>query len=306
MKRIKFIINPSSGRQSMEKKVDSLTKLLLDDGYILGKYFTEKKDDAMEETIKSCGEDWDLIIACGGDGTVNEVIEGIMKSNNKLPISVLPSGTVNDFAGYLRIPKNINEYFQMIKDEKIIDIDIGKLNNVYFANVAAGGILASIGHQADIDDKAIFGRLAYYVEGLKEITQDGFNPKPFNAKMISEEYSSEEEILLFVISNTASIGGFKRLAPDADVLDGLLDVLIILKSPITELANMFFKVLTGEHIKHPNVKYFKTKSITIDTDSNIDIDMDGEYGGKLPAIFQAIPKALKILVKEDFHESRRQ
>lgn len=305
MKRIKFIINPSSGRQSMERKIDSLIKLLLDDGYILGKYFTEKKYDAMKETIKSCQEDWDLIVACGGDGTVNEVIDGIMKSNNKLPISILPSGTVNDFAGYLRIPKNINEYLQMIKGQKIVDIDIGKLNNVYFANVAAGGILASIGYQADIDDKALFGRLAYYFEGLREITQDGFYPKPFKAKIISEEYSSEEEILLFVVSNSASIGGFKKLAPEADVLDGLLDVLIIMKSPITELANIFFNVLTGEHIRHPNVKYFKTKSITIDTDSDIDIDMDGEYGGKLPATFQAIPRALKILVKEDFYDLRR-
>lgn len=301
MKKIKFIINPSSGRQIMEKRVDALSKLLLDDGYILGRYFTKKQHDATEETIKSCNEDWDLIIACGGDGTVNEVIEGIMKSKRKVPISILPSGTVNDFASYLRIPKNITDYFEMIRDNKIIDIDVGKLNNEYFANVAAGGILANIGFQADVEYKAIFGRLAYYFEGVKEITQDGFNPKPFRVRIISDEYSSEEEVLLFIISNSSSIGGFKKLAPEADVLDGLLDVIIIRKSAITDLANIFFNVLTGEHIKHPNVKYFKTKSITIDSDSDVDIDMDGEYGGKLPATFQAIPRALKILIKEDLN-----
>lgn len=302
MKKIKFIINPSSGRQSMEKKIDSLSMLLLDEGYILARYFTEKQHDATKETIRTCNGDWDLIIACGGDGTVNEVIEGIMKSENKLPISILPSGTVNDFASYLRIPKNTNDYFDMIKDEKIANIDVGKLNDEYFANVAAGGILTSIGYQADIDSKSMFGRLAYYFEGLKEITQDGFNPKPFKAKIISEEYSSEEEILLFIVSNSTSIGGFKKLAPDANVLDGLLDVLLIMKAPITDLANIFFNVLSGEHIRHPNVKYFKTKSITIDTDSEVDIDMDGEYGGKLPAKFQAIPKAVKILIKENLNE----
>lgn len=301
MKRIKFIINPSSGRQSMEKKIDSLSKMLLDDGYILGKFFTKKKHDALNETIKSSNGDWDLIIACGGDGTVNEVIEGIMKSENKVPISIMPSGTVNDFASYLRIPKNTTDYFKMIKTGKFLNIDIGKINNEYFANVAAGGILTSVGYQADAEYKAIFGRLAYYFEGLKEITQDGFNPKPFKVRIISDEYNSEDEILLFIVSNSTSIGGFKKLAPEADVLDGLLDVIIIKKSPITELANIFFNVLTGEHIRHPNVKYFKTKSITIDSDSDIDIDMDGEYGGKLPATFQAIPNAIKILVKEDLN-----
>lgn len=302
MKRIKFIINPSSGRQTAERRIDSLVKLLLDDGYIVGKYFTKKKHDATEETIKTCKEDWDLIIACGGDGTINEVIEGIMKSERKLPISILPSGTVNDFASFLRIPKSINGYFQMIKNNRIIDIDIGKINNQYFANVAAGGILAGVGYQADVEYKAIFGRMAYYFEGLKEITQEGFNPKPFKVKITSEEYSAEEEILLFLISNSSSIGGFKKLAPEADVGDGLLDVIIIRKSEITDLANIFFNVLTGEHIRHPNVKYFKTKSILIDSDAEISVDMDGEYGGKLPATFQAIPKAIKILVKEDLNE----
>lgn len=301
MKRIKFIINPSSGRQSMEKKIDALSKLLLDDGYILGKYFTKGKHDATNETIRSCNEDWDLIIACGGDGTVNEVIEGIMKSPKKVPISILPSGTVNDFASFLRIPKSVSDYFQMIKNSIFLDIDVGKLNDEYFANVAAGGILTSIGYQAEAEYKAVFGRLAYYFEGLREITQEGFNPKPFKVKINSEEYSSEEEILLFIVSNSSSIGGFKKLAPEADVLDGLLDVIIIKKSPITELANIFFNVLTGEHIRHPNVKYFKTKSISIYTEEDIDIDMDGEYAGKLPATFKAVPRAIKILVKEDLN-----
>lgn len=301
MEKIKFIINPSSGRQSMEKKIDLLSKLLLDDGYILGRYFTKKKHDATKETIKISKGDWDLIVACGGDGTVNEVIEGIMKSERKIPISILPSGTVNDFASYLGIPKNSHDYFQMIKNENVMSVDVGKLNNEYFANVAAGGILANIGHQVDIESKTMFGRLAYYFEGVREITQDGFNPKPFRVRIASDEYTNEEEILLFIVSNSSSIGGFKKLVPEANINDGLLDVMIIRKSAITDLANIFFNILSGEHINHPNIKYFKTKSIAIDSDSDIDVDMDGEYGGKLPATFQAVPKAIKILVEEDIN-----
>ena len=115
MKKTKIIFNPSSGRQATERKLDRLSKLLLDDGYLVSKFITQKKDDAMLETIKTCNEDWDLIIVSGGDGTVNEVAKGIANSNKKVPIAILSSGTVNDFANFMKIPKNINEFYEMIK-----------------------------------------------------------------------------------------------------------------------------------------------------------------------------------------------
>jgi diacylglycerol kinase (ATP) len=294
MKKIKLIINPSSGRQAAERKIDNLCKLLLDDGYIVAKYFTEKKYDAMYEAIKTCKGDFDLIIACGGDGTVNEVVKGIMNSDRRIPLAILASGTVNDFANYLNIPKNINGFFEMIKRENILEIDLGKVNDEYFINVAAGGLLTGVGYQVQTETKALLGRLAYYFEGIKELTL--LNLEPLQVKIISEEYTNEEEILLFLISNSSSIGGFKKMAPEADMLDGLLDVVIIKKSAVSDLANIFFNVLTGEHINHPNVIYYKTKSIEINSDDDVPIDIDGEYGGKLSAKFQVIPKALKIII----------
>ena len=296
MKKVKFIINPSSGRQTMEKKIDTLCKLLLDDGFIVSKFFTEKKYDAMLEAKKTCEGDYDLIIACGGDGTVNEVVKGIMKSNRKIPLAILASGTVNDFASYLNIPKNINEFFLMIKNGNTINIDIGKVNDDdYFVNVAAGGLLTNVGYQVQPDIKAILGRMAYYFEGIRELTLQ--NLDPIKVKIVSEEYCNEEEILLFLISNSSSIGGFKKLAPEADVLDGLLDVVIIKKSAVSDLANIFINVLTGDHINHPNVIYYKTKAVYLDTfNDDVSIDIDGEYGGKLPAKFQVIPRGIEILI----------
>lgn len=101
---------------------------------------------------------------------------------------------------------------------------------------------------------------------------------------------------MFLISNSSSIGGFKKLAPDADVLDGLIDVLIIRDSDVAELANIFFNVLRGDHINHSNVVYFKTESITITTNKDVPIDIDGEYGGKLPATFEVVPKGMKLII----------
>ncbi len=294
MKKVKIIYNPSSGRQSMERRVDRLCKLLLDDGYLLSKFITEKKDDAMIETMKACNEDWDIIVASGGDGTVNEVAKGIANSERKVPVAILSSGTVNDFANYMKIPKNIMDFYDMIKNENTIDVDLGKVNDEYFVNVAAGGILSNVGYQVLPETKMVLGRMAYYLEGLKEITLQNF--EPIKLSIESEEYSRNEEVLLFLVSNSSSIGGFKKLAPKADVMDGLLDVVIIKKSGVQDLASIFINIFSGEHINHPNVLYFKSKNVKLDTKEKVSIDIDGEYGGKLPATFEIVPKAFRIIV----------
>ncbi len=294
MKRVKIIVNPSSGRQNVESRIDLLAKLLLDDGYIVGKFFTQEKDDAFHETIKTCKGDWDMIVACGGDGTVNEVAAGIANSERKIPVAVLSSGTVNDFATYMKIPTKIVDFFDMIKRENIIDIDLGKINDKYFVNVAAGGLLTSVGYQVPAEAKAVLGRMAYYFVGLRELIVEGI--EPIRVRFESEEYSKEEDILMFLISNSASIGGFTKIAPDAEVVDNLLDVIIIKDSDIVEIANIFFNLLRGEHINHPNVSYFKTKSIRVESKEDLLMDIDGEYGGKLPATFQVVPKGMKIFI----------
>lgn len=294
MRKIKIIFNPSSGRQTAERRLDRLSKLLLDDGYILGKFITEKKNDAMEETIRTCNGDWDMIIVSGGDGTVNEVAKGIVKSSRKIPVAILSSGTVNDFANYMKIPRDINDFYEMIKKEEVVEVDLGQVNDEYFVNVAAGGLLSSVGYQVPVETKAVLGRMAYYVEGLRELTQS--NMEGFSIEIESEEYTAKEDILLFLISNSSSIGGFKKLAPEADVQDGYLDIVMIRKSDVPDLASIFINIFSGEHINHPNVIYFKTKDIKLNCHSNIPIDIDGEYGGELPANFRVLPKAFKILV----------
>lgn len=294
MKKIKIIFNPSSGRQTAERRLDRLCKLLLDDGYILGKFMTGKKNDAMLETIKTCQEDWDMIIVSGGDGTVNEVAKGIVRSKRKVPVAILSSGTVNDFANHMKIPKDINAFYDMIKREEVVEVDLGRANDEYFVNVAAGGILSNVAYQVPIETKAVLGRMAYYLEGLREITQTSI--EPFKINIESEEFNVEEDVLLFLISNSSSIGGFKNLAPKADVLDGYLDIVIIKKSGVQDLASIFINVFSGEHINHPNVMYFKSKQIKLSSSENIAIDIDGEYGGDLPTTFEIVPKAFKILV----------
>lgn len=295
MKRIRIIYNPSSGRQIIQRRIDIICKILLDKGYIIGKFKTQKKYDALYETAKCCKEDWDIIIVSGGDGTINEVATGIMIGGRKIPVAILAAGTVNDFATFMNLPRNAYEFCNMIVSENTADVDLGKLNDKYFVNVAAGGLLTNIAHQASSELKTVLGRMAYYIEGLKEIPKQGFNP--IKVRFESKQYSKAEEILLFLISNSSSIGGFKKLAPAAEVQDGYLDCIIIKKSEIQDIISIFLNILRGVHVNHPNVEYFKTKEIKIESDSDVNIDIDGEYAGKLPAQFEVMPKSFKIFVK---------
>lgn len=292
MKKIKVIYNPSSGRQVIQRRIDSIVLNLLDKGYIVGKFITKKKDDALYETIKCCNEDWDGIIVCGGDGTVNEVASGIVLGNRKIPVAILPSGTVNDFASFLKLPTNPSEFTNMIERWETIDVDLGKVNDKYFVNVAAGGLLANVAHQVSSESKTVLGRMAYYIEGIKEIPKVGF--KPIKVKVMSENYTSEDDILLFLISNSSSIGGFKKIAPNAEIQDGYLDCVLIKKADIQSLITIFINILRGEHVNHSKVEYFKTDKIFIETDEELHVDIDGEYAGTLPAVFEVLPKSFKI------------
>lgn len=293
MEKVKIIENPSSGRQSVDRRLDKIIKMLIDDGYTVNKFQTRKKDDAMKETIKACGEDWDRIIVSGGDGTVNEVAKGIVYGGRKIPVAILSSGTVNDFANYLKIPKSSLEFYEMFKNGKILDVDLGRIDDNFFVNVAAGGLLSTVGYKVQPEAKLVLGRAAYYIEGLREITTQGL--EPVHLKVESEEFSGEEDALLFLISNTTSIGGFKKIAPSADVTDGFLDVIIIKKSALPDMANIFINIFSGEHINHPNVIYFKTRSIALSSKDEIHIDIDGEYGGKLPAKFEILNNAFRVV-----------
>lgn len=295
MKRIKIIYNPSSGRQIIQRRIDSIYKIFMDNGYIIDKFATKKRFDAMNEAIKCCEEDWDALIACGGDGTVNEIASGVIKGGRKIPVGILASGTVNDFANYMGLPRTPKEFCDMIMNGKTMDVDTGKYGDRYFVNVAAGGVITNVAHQVSSELKTALGRVAYYIEGIRDIPRHMF--KPFKASIYSEEYKGEEEVLLFLICNSSSIGGFRNLAKGADVQDGYLDCIIIKKSEIQDIVLILINLLRGELANHPNVTYFKTKKVSIRADKEVHVDLDGEYGGTLISSFEVLPNSFKIFIK---------
>ncbi len=300
--RAKIIINPSSGKQIVQKSLAEIISTLVLDNTITSTnvFYTQKKDDAFEETKKIEKGKFDLVIAVGGDGTLNEVVNGVIASTSEVPIAIIPAGTVNDFSNFLGIPKEINSFCQMIRDYNIINVDAGKAGDKYFINVAAAGLLTDIAYKVSVDAKTVMGKLAYYAQGVIDFPQQIF--KSIDIVVDSEEQKFEQkDALMFIVTNTPSVGGFKKLAPKAKIDDSKLDVFIIHRPELGKALTLFVQLLKGEHINNTDVTYFQTEKLNINCKNinNFCVDIDGEQGCNLPVTIEAVPKAVKFLVPKD-------
>ncbi len=296
---VKIINNPSSGRTTLQKSLANIVGKLVLEGLIrcVDKFDTKGKDDAFKEIMTLENGQYDLILVVGGDGTLNEVVNGVMKKGINTPISIIPAGTVNDFANYLSMPTEINGIYNMFKNNKIVEIDVCKVNKCFFINVAATGLLTDIPLKASVSSKTVFGKFAYYAEGIKEIPKQLFKSIKLEFEIDGKIY--KEDVFLFVVLNTSSAGGFRKMAPYAGLNDGKFDVIIFKRSDIFDMATSFFKLIRGEHIEYHHVNYFQTDNLIVrglNENENINIDIDGENGGPLPAKFEIISPGIKFLV----------
>lgn len=296
-----FIINPSSGKQNIDSMLREIMATLILDQICshVDVFYTKDKDDAKNRAAELKPGDYDFIVSVGGDGTLNEVTNGLILSESNIPMAIISAGTVNDFATYMKLPQTADGFCQMIKDFQTKKVDVGRVNNEYFINVLAAGMLTDIAYKVPKDKKAVLGKMAYYLEGVKEF------PKQLSQNMTltfnSKEYSGTEDIMLFLVANSKSVGGFADAAPLASVSDGYLDVMIIKKMALlTEAPDLIFKLFQGEHPKHPSIEYFQTKELSVlptEQTAGIAIDYDGEILEEgLPVDISIVPEALNLII----------
>jgi YegS/Rv2252/BmrU family lipid kinase len=177
----------------------------------------------------------------------------------------------------------------VIINNNISEFDLGKINDRYFVNVAAGGLLTDVSQKIDTNLKSTLGKMAYYIKGIEQIPN-------FRAIPISINHDGEtlrEMIYLFVILNGSSAGGFK-LAPDSTAKDGMLDFVAIKACNIVELLNLFISILKGEHLENNNIIYLKGKKFIIQCDENVETDIDGEAGPRFPMFVSVSSKKLMV------------
>lgn len=294
MEKVRIICNPNAGRQIVQKNLPKLVKFLQNEGKIVDLDYTEGQFQAENLALESCNNGYDLIITVGGDGTVHEVVNGMMKSSTKPKLAIYPAGTVNDFGNYLKIPKNIMDFGWMIKTNKTMKVDVGVSGERYFLNVAAAGLLPEVAHKVSSEAKTVLGKFAYYIQGVKEFPKMIF--KPVHLRLCLDQHEEEKEVLFFILANSPSVGGFKYVAPQAKIDDGYLDLLIVEHSQLKDVAGIFLKAITGNHATHPGLKYLQVKEFSVHSDVKIDLDLDGELGGHLPMNFRVEKQALEVLI----------
>ena len=297
MKRCLFIINPSSGQRTIQNSLDKLIGQLALKQLVnhVDVFFTQKKDDAYYQALNVNQNDYDFLVVVGGDGTINEVVSGMVTSHKTIPLCILAAGTVNDFANYLNLPSQVDKVCDLIKQFKTLCCDVGKINNRYFMNVAAGGMFSDVSFTVSKADKKRLGPLAYYINGIINL------PSQLNTNIdltitIDNQDPIEIEAKMFMVSNTNRVGGFDRIIPYADVQDGLLDLIVIKKCSVTDLMALSKDYLLKKHADSPFIYYTQAKKIAISTNQPLAIDIDGEEGSQLPVTIEVASKAINILI----------
>lgn len=296
MKKCLFIINPSSGTKTIQKKLDKMIgqMILKQTIHLVDVFYTQKKNDAYYRCIEITDSDYDFIVSVGGDGTVNEIINGIVEKGLKIPLAILPGGTVNDFANHLRLALNPKDFMKMIEDMNIISVDVGNVNGHYFANVLAGGMFSDISFQVSKGEKEILGPLAYYLSGIRQLPSQLSTHLHLKIKTENEEF--EEDARLFMVTNTSQVGGFKDIAPHANIQDGQMDLLIIKKCSTPELISILRDYTFSTHTNSKFTRYLQAKDIYIECDKDIIYDIDGEEGTTLPIHITVEELALNLIV----------
>lgn len=294
-KRYMVIYNPSSGREMAANKIFQAAKIAVEKKDLeITFYATKKKGDATLKAMDACSEEYDMIIACGGDGTVHEVVDGIMQSEKRTKLAILPAGTVNDFAQQLGLPNESYDFADMLLNERFEQVDVGRIDGTYFVNVVCGGAFSDIAHSVNTDSKTFFGKYAYYFQAAVDIP--GQLDKSYKIKYTIDGKVSVIDTFLFIVSNTSGAGGFKYLSPNAKYDDGLLDIVVFEKSSPADLIQIFAKVFNGNHITHPKVHYIQAKDLIIECEEELELDVDGELWGKAPIELKSIYNGLEILV----------
>lgn len=290
MKKVKLIYNPFSGENIILSKLDSIINIHQEAGYTIVPYRISKNcsiDDAFLD-IKEGG--YQYILVAGGDGTVDSVVNTMARLGISLPIAILPVGTANDFSKFLGIPTDVEQACKQIVNSQVTTVDLGKINDKYFVNVASTGFFTDVSQKTDNNLKNSIGKLAYYLKGLEELP----NFRPLKVKVESKEVSFEGNMYLMLVFNGKTAGNF-NLATKASVEDGKLDVIIFKATKFYEVIPLLIKVFRGEHLDSENVIYFETEELFVECNEEIVTDIDGEKGPDFPLNIKCIKGGLKIL-----------
>ncbi|MFB4168113.1 YegS/Rv2252/BmrU family lipid kinase [Virgibacillus sp. JSM 102003] len=286
-----FLYNGHAGSDNMEQKLSQTIPVISK----AIKKLTVIQTETIEEAKDSCAEfadKVDIIVILGGDGTLFECINSLAPLKRRPIIAILPGGTCNDFSRILNIPQNLYQAAEAIVSGEVINIDIGKTADNYFVNFWGIGLVSETSLNIDEERKKNFGVLSYFMSTLKTVNQ----AEPFTYKIIADDEVYEGESVMILVLNGKFIGTREFPIPTINVNDGKFDVLVIKNSTLAtlrELLSMNKPNINTEQLTE--LRYFQASTLTIRTNQQKAIDMDGEIHGVTPADIEVLPSHIQMI-----------
>lgn len=298
MKRMLFIYNPNAGKGLLKAKLSDVLDIMVKAGYELVVYPTQSYKDAYRKVVHM-DHDYDIVVCSGGDGTLDEVVTGMMKRDkeDRIPIGYIPTGTTNDFANSLHISRDIMEAADIAVHGKPFACDVGRFNKDIFVYVAAFGLFTDVPYQTDQKLKNALGHAAYVLEGVKRLS----NVPSYHIKITADDKEIEDDFMIGMITNSKSVAGFRSImGKDVKFDDGEFEVMLI-KKPKTLIGLQ--EIITALLIESFDTKHmytFKAKEITLESNEEIPWTLDGEYGGQHEEVHIINKKqALEIMIERE-------
>lgn len=292
--KLLFIFNQHSGKGLIKSHLADIIDIMVKEGYEVTAYATQSQGDAIDK-VQEWAEKYDKIVCSGGDGTLDEVITGLMKCGIKVPVGYIPAGSTNDFGNSLGIDKDMIRSAEIAVRGNNFPCDIGQFADDYFVYVAAFGIFTEVSYKTSQSLKNVFGHAAYILEGVKNVT----NVPSFKMRVETENGVIEDQFIYGMITNSVSVGGFKGIVPaEVELNDGLFEATLI-KSPQNAFQlNDILACLGGLKSESEYIYSFQTKQLTVCCEEEIPWTLDGEYGGDHKEVtIRNCNKAIDIMVE---------
>lgn len=294
-KKMFFVYNPKAGKAQIRTKLSDILNVFAAAGYEMTVQPTQKRNDA-RRAVENRSRDYDLVVCCGGDGTLNETVTGMIQSGFMTPIGYVPAGSTNDFGGSLALPKNMVRAAETIVDGKDFLCDLGSFNDEVFVYIAAFGLFTDVSYETPQDVKNVLGHTAYILEGMKRIA----NARSFKMKVRYEGKEVRGDFIFGMITNSVSVGGFKNITgKNVQLDDGLFEVTLIKrpKNPV-ELNNIMMALLNRD-METDALYSFRTADLTLESVEPVKWTLDGENGGSHKKVrIRNICKGMTIRVKK--------
>lgn len=292
-KKMLFIYNPHAGKANIRNKLLDMIDIFTKAQYEVTVYPTQGAGDAIEVTREKSLK-YDMVVCCGGDGTLDEVVTGMMQCEKRKTIGYVPAGSTNDFANSLHIPKNMIKAAKTVVEGEKFACDIGSFNNDTFVYIAAFGMFTDVSYETNQNVKNVLGHMAYILEGMKRI----IDVPSYHLKVTYDDQVIEDDFVFGMITNSESVGGFKRITGKwVELDDGVFEVTLI-KRPANPLElNSILSALVMKDIDTEYMYCFRTSHVEIQSEEEIAWTLDGEYGGDhKSAIIDNCNKAINIKV----------